>query len=120
MLLIVDFCDLCINDLSLFENIGRVSELLVCYLGDVDKSVDAGNDLSKRSEGHKRRNLYGYDIAYVVLCSEECPGVCFLCLVTEGNSALFTVEALDEYVKRITDGTTSFGFEIWSQVSSEL
>ena len=104
MLLIVDVGDLCVNDLSFFKNVRGMSELLVCDLRDVDKTVNAGNNLSKCSERHERCNLYGYTVADVVLCSEERPGVCFLCLVTEGNSALFTVEALDEYVKRIADG----------------
>ena len=103
----VDIDDLRINNLTLFKNFCGSSELLVSDLGDVDETVNAGDDLCECTEGHHGNDGYGSNVVYVVLIGEELPGVGIFGLVAERDSVLFAE-------------TTSLGEEILSQESSEL
>ena len=103
MVFFVDSCDLSLNFLTNLEFVFGLSDLVVCYLADVDKSVAAGNDFSERAERHKADDLNGCNIAYSVLLSEDVPGVHFLCLVAERDSALFAVEGLYIYMDLVSN-----------------
>ena len=103
MVFFVDSCDLSLNFLTNLEFVFGLSDLVVCYLADVDKSVAAGNDFSERAERHKADDLNVCNIAYSVLLSEDVPRVHFLCLVTEGDSALFAVEGLYIYMDLVSN-----------------
>ena len=51
MSLFIDIDNLCLNLFALLENIGGMSQLLICYLRNVNKSVNAGEICAKAPNG---------------------------------------------------------------------
>ena len=104
MSLFVDIDNLCLNLFALLENIRGMSQLFICYLRNVNKSVNAGDNLRESAEGRHGNDCNLDNIADLVVIHKDCPGVGFLCLVAEGNSALFGIKGLDININFLTDG----------------
>jgi hypothetical protein len=61
----------------------------------VDKSVNAGNNLSKGAEGHQAYNRCLNNIVDLVLVLENLPGVVLIGFVSERDTFFLGVYALD-------------------------
>ena len=102
-LLLVDVDDLDFYFLTDLKNVGRLCDLGLGDLRNVDQTVGTGNDLSECAEGRKAYDLNGSNIAYCVLILEYVPGVHVVGLVAEGDLAGLLVEGLDPNVDDVAD-----------------
>ena len=104
MLLLIYGCDLGIHNIAHGEYILGLAYTAVGDLGDMDKSVNAGQDLCKSAEGHELDDGNGGNAAHLVLVGESSPGVGIGVLVAQGDLALLLVEVDDVDINLVAHG----------------
>ena len=72
-------------------------------LGNMDKTVDAGDDPCKCAEGGETDDLSLDHAAYGIILPEDLPGIVLVSSVAERDLLILSVESLDVNVNFLTD-----------------
>ena len=103
MAVLLDRRDLDVNGIADFDDFGRMRDLMIGELADMDKAVDAGNEFRERAERHDADDPDVRLVAYRVFLRELVPRIHAVGLVRERNALLFSVESLDGDVNDVAD-----------------
>ena len=120
LLVVVDGSDLDVDHVAHAQDLIGLADAAVGDLADVDEAVNARHDLGKRAEGHELDHLDLGDVADLVGVDELGPGVVLRLLVAEGDALGLLVEADNIDVELVPTETTSAGFLMRLQLSSEM